>query len=43
MHKPWRVVGIFPTLHCKEFASFTLRSEAEQEVIKFQRILGSTI
>jgi hypothetical protein len=43
MEKPWKVFGTFPTLHSKEFGAYTVRSDAENDALKYQRILGKTV
>lgn len=43
MYKPWKIFGTLPTLHSKEFGSYALRSEAEQDALKYQRLVGTQI
>jgi hypothetical protein len=43
MEKPWKIFGTFPTLHSKEFGAYTVRSDAENDAAKYQRILGKNI
>lgn len=43
MEKPWKIVASFPTLHNKEFGSYSSRSCAEQDAIGYRRTLGKRV
>jgi hypothetical protein len=43
MEKPWIVCATFPTMHSKEFGSYSSRACAEQDARKYRRLLGSQI
>lgn len=43
MDKPWKIVASFPTLHSREFGSYSSRSCAEQDALKYQRCLGQRV
>lgn len=43
MEKPWKIFGTLPTLHNKEFGSYRLRGDAEQDALTLQRIMGKQV